>query len=87
MISHGYNQPAPGYTRFQDAFDWQGTNDPTAWLCVGEAIRFLIGLIPGGPERADARNHDLAVVARRMLCERLPLRPSARKACSARWPR
>ena len=32
VISHGYNQPRPGYTRFQDAFDWQGTGDPTPWL-------------------------------------------------------
>ena len=50
VISHGYNQPRPGYTRFQDAFDWQGTGDPTAWLCVGEAIRFMARLLPGGIE-------------------------------------
>jgi isopenicillin-N epimerase len=74
VISHGYNQPRSGYTRFQDAFDWQGTDDPTAWLCVGEAIRFLIGIHPKGLKGLIARNHDLTVVARRMLCERLPLR-------------
>ncbi len=75
VISHGYNQSRSGYTRFQDAFDWQGTDDPTAWLCVGEAIRFLAQLFPGGLEELIARNHRLAVVARKMLCERLSLRP------------
>ena len=75
MISHGYNQPRPGYTRFQDAFDWQGTDDLTAWLCVGEAIGFLESLTPGGMKGLMRRNHELAVAARRMLCERLRLRP------------
>lgn len=74
VISHGYNQPRPGYNRFQDAFDWQGTGDPTAWLCVGEAIGFLAGLLPGGIEALMRRNHDLALAARRLLCERLPVR-------------
>jgi isopenicillin-N epimerase len=69
------DQSRPGYTRFQDAFDWQGTDDPTAWLCVGDAIGFLAGLFPGGLEGLIERNHALAVAARRMLCERLSLRP------------
>lgn len=73
VISHGYNQPRPGRTPFQDAFDWQGTDDPTAWLCVGEAIRFVTGLLRGGLESLYERNRQLAVAARRMLCERLPV--------------
>ena len=76
VISHGYNQFRPGYNRFQDAFDWQGTNDPTPWLCVGEAISFLAGLLPGGLESLMRRNHELAVAARRMFCKRLPVRPN-----------
>jgi isopenicillin-N epimerase len=75
VISHGYNQPRPGYSRFQDAFDWQGTGDPTPWLCVGEAIRFLAGLLPGGIEALMRRNHALALAGRRLLCERLPVLP------------
>ena len=71
VISHGYNQPRQGYSRFQDAFDWQGTNDPTAWLCVGEAIRFLAGLLPGGIEALIRRNRDLAIAARGLLSEKL----------------
>jgi isopenicillin-N epimerase len=41
VISHGNNTTRPGYSAFQDRFDWAGTFDPTAWLCAGEAIRWL----------------------------------------------
>ncbi|MGA2069243.1 MAG: aminotransferase class V-fold PLP-dependent enzyme [Thermoguttaceae bacterium] len=75
VISHGYNQPRRGYNRLQDAFDWQGTLDPTPWLCVGTAIAFLEGLLPGGLVGLMRRNHELAVASRRMLSARLPLRP------------
>ncbi|HZZ72783.1 MAG TPA: aminotransferase class V-fold PLP-dependent enzyme [Pirellulales bacterium] len=40
-ISHGFNQARPDYSRLQDRFDWVGTLDPSPWLCVAEAIRFL----------------------------------------------
>ncbi len=76
VISHGYNVPRPNYTRFQDVFDWQGTNDPTPWLCVGPAIEFLGTLLEGGIQALMRRNHELAVAAQRLLCQRLPLRPT-----------
>lgn len=75
VISHGYNQSRLGHTSFQDAFDWQGTDDPTPWLCVGEAIRFLSGLVPGGLDALMRRNREMALAARRTLCRRLSVRP------------
>ena len=54
VISHGNNRPRPGFTRFPRSFRLGGTFDPTAWLCVPEAIRFMGDLLPGGwraPER------------------------------------
>ena len=75
VISHGYNQPRAGSTAFLDAFDWQGTDDPTAWLCVGESIRFVSGLMPGGLPALMRRNSEMVLAARRMLIERLQLRP------------
>ena len=70
VISHGNNRPRPGFTRFQDRFDWAGTFDPTAWLCVPEAIRFMGDLLPGGWRALRERNHRLVIQARKILCER-----------------
>jgi isopenicillin-N epimerase len=74
ILSHGFNRPRPGYTRFQDAFDWPGTGDPTAWLCLAAALDFLAGLLDGGIDALMRRNHRSAVAARRLLCQRLHLR-------------
>jgi isopenicillin-N epimerase len=75
VISHGNNRKRAGYTEFQDRFDWPGTFDPTAWLCVGEAIRYMGRLLPGGWRELRERNHALAVSARHFLCERLEVEP------------
>jgi isopenicillin-N epimerase len=71
VISHGNNRTRPGYSSFQDRFDWPGTFDPSAWLCVGEAIRWMGQLLPGGWRELQERNHALIVQARKVLCERL----------------
>jgi len=75
VISHGNNRTRAGFTPFQDRFDWAGTFDPTAWLCVPEAIRWMSELLPGGWRELQQRNHQLAVKARRLLCERLGVTP------------
>ena len=71
VISHGNNRPRPGYSRFQDRFDWCGTFDPTAWMCVAEAIGWMRKLLPGGWHEVRERNNELTIKARRILCERL----------------
>jgi isopenicillin-N epimerase len=71
VISHGNNTPRLGYSSFQDRFDWAGTFDPTAWLCAGEAIHWMEQLLPGGWSAIRKTNHKLAVLARRLLCEKL----------------
>lgn len=80
VISHGWTEaregPGPfGGTAFQDAFQFQGTRDPAAWLAVPAALRF----------RADhdwptvaARCHDLAWAIAHRVAEvtgRAPLAP------------
>jgi len=70
VISHGNNRARPGFTAFQDRFDWTGTFDPTAWLCVPAAIRWMGELLPGGWRELRERNHQLAVKARKLLCEK-----------------
>jgi len=75
IISHGNNTPRPGFTEFQDRFDWAGTFDPSAWFCVGEAIQWMGKLLPGSWRQLRERNHQLAVDARRRLCTALEVEP------------
>ncbi len=75
VISHGYNTPRPGYSMFQDLFDWPGTFDPSAWLCVPEAIRWMEELVPDGWPGIYKAISRLAIAARRRLCERLEVEP------------
>ena len=76
VISHGYNLRRPERPRLHDEFDWTGTDDPTPWLCVAEAIRFVEGLLHGGIEALMRQNHQLALLGQRILCGRLGLVPS-----------
>ena len=74
-ISHGANAELRGRTRFEAEFSWTGTQDPSAWLCLAESIRYMGSLLPGGWAEVRSRNHDLAVRARRLLNDRLGVEP------------
>ncbi len=70
-ISHGANSPRTDRSRFQLEFDWTGASDPTAYLCVPEAIQFLGTLLPGGWQELRQHNHQLILAARKILAEKL----------------
>ncbi len=68
VISHGYG------AGFQAEFDWTGTFDPSPWLCIPVALRFIAGLIPGGWPAVMSANRALTLQARELLlqCARTP---------------
>ena len=70
-ISHGANTVRSNRSRYLLEFDWMGTVDPTAILCVPEAIRFMGELLPGGWPALVASNRDQALKARDRVCARL----------------
>jgi len=77
VISHGANTPRPGRSRFHTEFDWVGTDDPTAFLSVPAALRFLGSLLPGGWREIREHNRRLALAGRSHLCAVLGIDPPA----------
>ena len=60
FISHAWNRPWPGASRYQARFGWTGTHDPTAWLSVPAALEAM-GELGGGWSGVMGPNHELVI--------------------------
>lgn len=72
VISHGYNGawPAEG-GHLHTQFDWTGTDDPSAWLAVPDALDTMASLNPEGWDGIRRSNRELCLAGRDILIERL----------------
>jgi isopenicillin-N epimerase len=80
-ISHGANSPRADRSRFELEFAWTGTLDPSARLCVAESLRYLGSLLPDGWAEIMARNRELALAARDVLCRALRIEAPCPDEC------
>ncbi len=71
VVSHAWNNPLPGSSRYLGLFDWTGTDDMTPWIAVPEALAVVGDLEAGGWPAVMKRNHELALAARDILCQSL----------------
>jgi isopenicillin-N epimerase len=76
-ISHGANSARSDRSRFRLEFDWTGTLDPSAYLALPAAIRFMGSLLPGGWTELMDANRGLALAGRDLLCRALAVDPPA----------
>jgi len=75
VVSLGYRSPRKDRSAFLVEFGWSGTNDPTAFLTVPFAIRYVGSLHPEGWTRIRARNHAIMVEAVGKLSHALGVEP------------
>jgi isopenicillin-N epimerase len=80
VISHGANSPRVDRSRYQLEFDWTGTHDPTAFLCVPAALDAMASLAAGGWPELMERNRADALAARELLQRTLGVEPLAPEA-------
>ena len=74
-ISHGHNADLSPQEKFRFEFDWQGTRDPSAILCIPKSIEVLQSMVSGGFDEIMEHNNTLALNARNLLCESLGTNP------------
>jgi isopenicillin-N epimerase len=76
-LSNNAEKPKPGRSQFLTEFEYVGTSDYTAFMCIPEAIEFMSGLLPGGFDEVMDRNRRLCLEGRDIICRELGITPPA----------
>jgi isopenicillin-N epimerase len=76
-VSHGASSPRTDRSRFRLEFDFCGTDDPTPFLCIPDAIAFFEKVVPGGWVEVRSLNRSLALRGRAILQDALSIPPPA----------
>jgi isopenicillin-N epimerase len=76
-LSNNAERPKPGRSQFLTEFEYVGTCDYTAFMCIPDAIEFMSGLLPGGFAEVMERNRRLCLAGRDILCRELGITPPA----------
>ena len=78
VISHGYNGGWPsGGGRLHAQFDWTGTDDPSAWLTVPDALDTVAAMHPEGWPGVRRSIRGLCLTGRRILIDTLGIEAPA----------
>ena len=78
VISHGYNGGWPSAGgRLHAQFDWTGTQDPSAWLTVGDALDAVAAMHPDGWPGVRRSIREMCLAGRRILIDALGIDPPA----------
>jgi isopenicillin-N epimerase len=77
ILSNMAEKPIPGRKHMLTEFDYIGTQDVSAWLCVPAAVSFVGALVEGGWEAVRRRNHELVIGGRNAVCRSLGVEPPA----------
>lgn len=83
VVSHASNDERTDRSRYRLGFDWTGTGDPTPYLALPAALRFVGGLHEDGWAGLMAANAAMAREARDRLCRALDVPPPAPDAMVA----
>ncbi len=76
VLSNNAEKPRAGRDQFLTEFDYVGTGDVSAVMCIPDAIAFMGSLLPGGWAEVMRRNHALAREGRDLLCGALGVSPA-----------
>ncbi len=76
-LSNWAERTKPARSDFHKEFDYVGTQDFTNWCAVGDTIRIMASLVPGGWSQIMRHNRDLCLRGRDRVLEALGVRAPA----------